>query len=69
MFSKTPAVGVTTWNGTYVESTLPAGGKTMGTFSATLIPVDALSFLGEFNTDNHDTGCALSVQASFFKTN
>jgi hypothetical protein len=48
---------------------LPAGGKTMGTFSATLIPVDALSFLGEFNTDNHETGCALSVQASFFKTN
>jgi hypothetical protein len=41
----------------------------MGEFSATLIPVDALSFLGELNTDNHNTGCALSVQASFFKTN
>jgi hypothetical protein len=68
-FSKTPKVGATTWNGTYVETKLPAGTKTKGTFTATLVPVDALSFLGAFDTDNQNTGCALSVQAEFLKTN
>jgi hypothetical protein len=68
-FSKTPKLGATVWNGNYVETILPAGTKTNGRFAATLTPVDAVSFLGVFDTDNQDTGCALSVNAEFVKTN
>jgi hypothetical protein len=53
----------------HVETQLPGGGKANGTFTATLIPVDTLSFAGEFNTDNQTAGCQLSVQALFLKTN
>jgi hypothetical protein len=67
-FSKTPAVGQTDWNGTFVETKLPGVGRTMGRFTATLIPVDTLSFAGEFNTDNVTTGCKLTLQALFLKT-
>jgi hypothetical protein len=60
-FSKTPPVGRTKWNGTYIEIKLPGGSKTRGTFTATLIPVDTHSFAGEFNTDNLTTGCDLTT--------
>jgi hypothetical protein len=67
-FSKTPPVGVIKWNDTYVETILPEGVKTRGTFTATSILVDTLSFAGEFNTDNLTTGCELTVKALSLKT-
>ena len=67
-FSKTPRVGATKWNGTYVETILPQGARTTATFTATLIPVDTLSFAGEFDTDNQTSVCELTVKVLFLRT-